>query len=328
MPGIEYILPSKITLLFEMPKLRAYVTENLAGMRLDQALAKLFSDYSRARFQRWIKAGAVAVDGKHYRARDPIHTGQQICVDVQEPVTQTHKSQKIVFPILYSDPSLIIINKPAGLVVHPGAGNAEGTLLNALLHHAPEVSKLPRVGIVHRLDKDTSGIMVVARTLKAHTSLVRQIQARAVKRDYFAIANGQIIAGGTIEAPIGRHPRFRTRMAVVQTGKMALTHYRVAKRFKAHSAVNIQLETGRTHQIRVHFAHIKHPLLGDPVYTRMRLPLKCSPALQAALREFKRQALHAIRLRFVHPETQKPVQWEAPMPSDMQALYNLLAQEC
>ena len=230
--------------------------------------------------------------------------------------------------ILYEDSALIVLNKPPGLVVHPGAGNREGTLVNALLHHAPELANVPRAGVVHRLDKDTSGLLVVARTLAAHTHLVAQLQARTVKREYFAIVAGVMTAGGTIEAPVGRHPSERTRMAVVVGGREAVTHYRVLERFRGHTYVRVNLETGRTHQIRVHMAHLHYPLVGDPTYGgRLRLPADSSSTLREALRHFKRQALHAGVLGLIHPESGAALQWDAPLPADMQQLLEALRSD-
>ncbi len=307
-------------------QLNAEIPEHLAGARLDQALASLFPDYSRARLQRWIKDGHVTVDGKQLRPRDVVHGGEQVVLTV-ELVEETHwVAQSLPLDIVFEDEAIIVINKPAGLVVHPGAGNQHSTLSNALLHHAPELESVPRAGIVHRIDKDTSGLLVVARNLVAQKSLVDQLQARAFDRHYQALAMGVMTAGGTIDAPIGRHPVNRTRQAVVtiegsSSGKEAITHYRVAERFRAHTLVNVKLETGRTHQIRVHMAHINYPLVGDPAYSgRLRIPPGATPELDKALRNFKRQALHAASLGFVHPLSGEEVSWEVPLPEDMQQL--------
>jgi 23S rRNA pseudouridine1911/1915/1917 synthase len=298
-----------------METLKTIIPENLDNKRLDQALAKLFPEYSRTRLQAWIKAGQVTVDGKVLKPRDKVHTGQNIIVTpIIEP--QEHwEAQPIVLDIIYEDDDIIIINKPAGLVVHPGAGTRDKTMLNALLHHAPELTKLPRAGIIHRLDKDTSGLLVVARNLKSHTKLVADLQQRNIKREYEAIVVGVMTAGGTIDAPIGRHPKDRKRMAVVVFGKPAITHYRVIKRFKAHTHIKVMLETGRTHQIRVHMAHIHYPIVGDPVYGGNK----------ARYKNFKRQALHAKCLGLIHPRTGKQMEWHAPLPNDMQWLLEELS---
>jgi 23S rRNA pseudouridine1911/1915/1917 synthase len=309
-------------------RLEAVVPADAAGQRLDQVLAALFPDFSRTRLQQWLRAGHVSVDGRSLRARDKVWGGEHISVTAMVEVEVPWRGEAMPLEILYEDSALIVINKPPGLVVHPGAGNREGTLVNALLHHAPELANVPRAGVVHRLDKDTSGLLVVARTLAAHTHLVAQLQARSVKREYFAIVVGVMTAGGTIEAPVGRHPGERTRMAVVHSGREAVTHYRVLERFRGHSYLRVNLETGRTHQIRVHMAHLHYPLVGDPTYGgRLRLPADSSSALQEALRHFKRQALHAGVLGLIHPESGAALQWEAPLPDDMQQLLEALRSD-
>lgn len=307
-------------------ELAAVVPPEAAGRRLDQVLATLFPDYSRTRLQQWLRAGQVTVDGKTPRPRDPMWGGERIVVTaVIEVETPWRGQQEIPLDIVYEDPALIVINKPPGLVVHPGAGNREGTLVNALLHYAPDLATLPRAGVVHRLDKDTSGLLVVARTLPAQKRLVEQLQARSVKREYAAVVVGVMTAGGSVEAPVGRHPRERTRMAVVPGGREAVSHYRVLERFRAHTYITVQLETGRTHQIRVHMAHLHHPLVGDPVYGgRLRLPPDCDPALREALRGFRRQALHAGALGLVHPESGEALYWTVPLPADMRQLLEAL----
>ena len=309
-------------------RLVAVVPADAAGQRLDQVLAALFPDFSRTRLQQWLRAGQVSVDGRSLRARDKVWGGEHITVTATVEVEVPWQGEAMPLEILYEDSALIVLNKPPGLVVHPGAGNREGTLVNALLHHVPELANVPRAGVVHRLDKDTSGLLVVARTLAAHTHLVAQLQARTVKREYFAIIVGVMTAGGTIEAPVGRHRSERTRMAVVQGGREAVTHYRVLERFRGHSYLRINLETGRTHQIRVHMAHLHYPLVGDPTYGgRLRLPADSSSALQEALRHFKRQALHAGVLGLIHPESGAALQWEAPLPDDMQQLLEALRSD-
>lgn len=306
----------------------ALVPAAAAGRRLDAVLAELFPEYSRSRLSAWIKAGQVTVDGAPARPRDPVHGGETIVLDAVEEV-QTHAvAEDIPLDVLYEDEHVFVLDKPAGLVVHPGAGNPAGTLVNALLHRDPALDKLPRAGIVHRLDKDTSGVMVVARTLQAHTALVAQLSAREVHRQYLAIVVGALVSGGTADAAIDRHPRDRLRMAVREDGKDAVTHYRLRERFRAHTALECRLETGRTHQIRVHMAHLKHPIVGDPLYGgSLRLPKGASEDLIAALRGFKRQALHAEVLAFAHPVTGEAIRCEAPVPADMQALMALLRED-
>jgi len=314
-------------------QLNVEIPEQLAGARLDQALASLFPDYSRARLQRWIKDGHVTVDGKLLRPKDVVHGGEQVSLTVMLTEETHWVPQPLPLDICFEDEAVLVINKPAGLVVHPGAGNQHSTLSNALLHHAPELESVPRAGIVHRIDKDTSGLLVVARTLAAQKSLVEQLQARAFERHYQAVVMGVMTAGGTVDAPIGRHPVNRTRQAVVtiegsSSGKEAITHYRVAERFRRHTLVNVKLETGRTHQIRVHMAHIHYPLVGDPVYGgRLRIPPRATPELDKALRTFKRQALHAASLGFVHPLSGESVSWQAELPDDMQQLLATCRQD-
>lgn len=297
----------------------------MAGMRLDQALAELFSSYSRARLQQWVRNGLVTVDDRQLRAKDKVLGGERVDVMATLEDEVSSQPQRIPLEILYEDETLLVINKPAGLVVHPAAGNPDGTMLNALLHHAPELVSVPRAGIVHRLDKETSGLLVVARTLKAQTHLVQQLQERAFEREYEAVAVGVMLSGGSVDAPIGRHPVDRKRMAVSQRGRPAVTHYRVAERFRAHTHVRVHLETGRTHQIRVHMAHIRYPLFGDPVYGgRLRIPPQSSEQFTEALRNFRRQALHAVRLGLTHPESGEVMQWQAPLPADMEYLLHVL----
>lgn len=308
--------------------LEAVVPDELAGRRLDQVLAELFADFSRSRLQQWVKEGQVSVDGRQMRPRDKLFGGERIELTVQLVPETTFEAEPIPLDIVYEDASLLVINKPAGLVVHPAAGNWKGTLLNALLHHVPALAQVPRAGIVHRLDKDTTGLLVVAKTLEAQTALVEQLQARSFTREYDAVVNGVLTGGGTVDAPIGRHPVDRKRMAVVRNGKPAVTHYRVAERFRAHTHIKVQLETGRTHQIRVHMAHQRFPLVGDPVYGgRLRLPPASGEALIAMLRGFSRQALHASRLGLVHPQSGEYLEWQAPLPADMQSLLAVLRED-
>jgi 23S rRNA pseudouridine1911/1915/1917 synthase len=306
----------------------ARIAESQAGLRLDQALPELFGDYSRSRLQQWVREGRVRVDGTVRRGRDKVIGGERIELDAVLERQDTVAAEDLPLDVVYRDRALLVIDKPAGLVVHPAAGNWAGTLQNALLHLDPSLAVLPRSGIVHRLDKDTSGLLVVARTPAAHRALVEAMQARAVKREYSAVVNGVLTAGGVVDAPVGRHPTARTRMAVVVSGKPAVTRYRVLERFRAHSHLQVNLETGRTHQIRVHMAHVGHPLVGDPVYGgRLRMPTGCTPALADALRAFRRQALHAHRLGLPHPETGEWIEWESPLSQDLRRLLEALAAD-
>ena len=301
--------------------LNATVPLELAGRRFDQALAELFPDYSRSRLTAWIKSGAALLDGVAAAPRQIVHGGEAVVLRVQLEREIGAEPEAIAIDIVHEDADVIVVNKPAGLVVHPGAGNPAGTLQNALLHHDPKLAEIPRGGIVHRLDKDTSGLMVVARSMRAHTSLVEQLSARDVHRQYAAIAYGAMVAGGKIDAPLGRHPHDRLKQAVREDGRDAITHYRVRERFRTMTLVECRLETGRTHQIRVHMAHVKHPLVGDTQYGGLlKLPKGASDELVAALRGFRRQALHAERLEFIHPKTGKTVAFEAALPADMAAL--------
>ena len=299
-----------------------------AGQRLDQALAALLPDYSRSRLKAWIESGEVRVDGAAMRPRDKVFGGEAVLIKAQLPEETRAAPQAIPLVLVHEDKHVFVVDKPAGLVVHPGAGNPDQTLQNALLALDPKLATLPRAGIVHRLDKDTSGLLVIARTLPAHTALVRMIGDRDVHREYEAICRGVMTAGGTVDAPIDRHPTDRVRMAVRDGGREAVTHYRVIKRFRAHTHVRVQLETGRTHQIRVHLAHAGFPIVGDKVYGgRLALPKGVSETLRQALRDFPRQALHAARLQFDHPVTGKPVECVSPLPADMRGLLDLLAAE-
>ena len=305
----------------------ADIPDQLAGLRLDQALVELFPEFSRSRLQEWIKSGCVQVDGKALRAKDKVVSGAAVELRAILEEIGENLAQDIPLNIVHQDASLIIINKPPGLVVHPAAGHWDGTLVNALLHYAPELATVPRAGIVHRLDKGTSGLLMVARTLQAHKVLVEQLQTREIEREYLAVIQGSMTSGGTVDLPLGRHPTDRKRFAVHCGGKTAVTHYRVAERFAHHTLTRLKLETGRTHQIRVHMAHIHYSLVGDPVYGRLRLPAGASATLTEALRNVSRQALHATRLALTHPETGEACEWEAPLPDDMQALLEALRQE-
>jgi 23S rRNA pseudouridine1911/1915/1917 synthase len=295
------------------------VPDDYAGLRLDQALVKFFPEYSRSRLQEWIVQQQVKVDGALATAKQKVWGGEKLEVLPQaHPAEQPYQAENIALEILYEDDALLVLNKPVGLVVHPGSGNWEGTLLNALLHHAAQLAEVPRAGIVHRLDKDTSGLLVVAKTITAQTALVRQLEARSVQREYLALVHGELTRAGKVDAPIGRHPTQRTKMAVVENGKPAVTHYQIEKKFPSCTLLRCRLETGRTHQIRVHLMHIGHPLVGDSVY--LKGPQKCVPRLRALLSGFHRQALHATRLALEHPVTGETMEWHAPLPPDMQQL--------
>ncbi len=292
-----------------------------AGLRFDQALARALPQYSRALLQAWIESGAVQVEGRPLRAKDKVLGGEQVRIEARLAAQTAAAPEAIPLAVTFQDRALLIINKPPGLVVHPGAGNARHTLQNALLALDPRLALLPRAGLVHRLDKDTSGLLVVARTPEAHTAITAAMAARTIGREYLALCTGVMTGGGTIAEPIGRHRSQRTRMAVRADGRPAVTHYRIAKRFRAHTLVRVELETGRTHQIRVHLAHIGFPVVGDPLYAgRRRIPAGCTPALTAELHAFRRQALHAARLRLKHPVTGRELAWEAPLPADLQCL--------
>jgi len=304
------------------------VPPDMAGSRLDQSLARLLPQYSRARLQGWIEAGAVLVDGRRLRGRDKVLGGERVLITARIEATEQVLAQPLPLDVVFKDRALLVINKPPGLVVHPGAGNAGHTLQNALLAFDPQLALVPRAGIVHRLDKDTSGLLVVARTPEAHKALVEAIAERAVERHYIAICVGLMTGGGTVDEPIGRHRSLRTRMAVRSDGRPAVTHYRIVKRFRAHTMVRAELETGRTHQIRVHLAHIGYPLVGDPVYGgRKRLPAGSTPELAAALAAFKRQALHAARLKLTHPVSGRDIEWTAALPQDMTRLVAAMEED-
>lgn len=302
------------------------IPADLAGLRLDRALAILLPDYSRARLQHWIRCGRARVDARCPRPRDLVQGGERVelLTDWEPAVEWVAESRPLA--ILYEDTDVIVLDKPAGLVVHPGAGNPTGTLVNALLHHDPALAALPRAGLVHRLDKDTTGVMVVARSSRAHRHLVSAIAARRVRREYQAVAVGTLTAGGTVDAPIGRHPVHRTRMAVVASGKPARTHFRIERRYCGHTHLALVLASGRTHQIRVHLAHIGHPVFGDPLYGgRLRIPAGASTRLRTALQAFRRQALHATRLEFQHPAG-ATMAFSAPPPADFASLLEALAE--
>ena len=296
-----------------------------SGSRLDQALQQLLPDYSRSKIQHWIQQGFVCLNRSSCKPRQKVFSGDRVDLDVPAEDVISDRPQNIEFEILHQDEDIFVVNKPADLVVHPAAGHQDGTLVNGLLARDSRLQQLPRAGIVHRLDKDTTGVMVVARNLSAHHWLVEQLQARRVKREYVAITRGVVTAGRTIETGIGRHPQNRKKMAVQSGGKTAITHFQVARKFANHSLVRVQLETGRTHQIRVHMAHINHPLLGDSLYGgRQRIPAGVDEALAEAILGFKRQALHAERLSFEHPSSREEVSFEAAVPDDFARLLEAL----
>lgn len=308
--------------------LSAVIPVDLADKRLDQALATLFPEHSRSRLQNWIRNDFVHVDNQPANQQQRVKGGEQIEINATWEPQQVWSAEEIPLQIIYEDKELLIINKPSGLIVHPGAGNPGHTLLNALLHYDPDLEQVPRAGIVQRLDKDTSGIMVIARTPETHTYLVAQLQARKVHREYQAIVAGVMTAGGTVNRPIGRNTRKRVQMAVVETGKPAITHYRIITKYRAHTHIRVILETGRTHQIRVHMAYIKHPVVGDPVYSgRAHLPKGISLQLRDKLQVFPRQALHACAISLLHPGTDKLLQFEICLPLDIQELLTVLEKD-
>jgi len=303
------------------------IEKQMAGNRLDQALHQLMPDYSRSKIQQWIQQGFVCLNDEQCKPRQKVFSGDQVDLDVPQQVKISDPPQAVEFEILHQDQDIIIVNKPADLVVHPAAGHRDGTLVNGLLLQDSRLEQLPRAGIVHRLDKDTTGVMVVARSLSAHSWLVEQLQARQVKREYIAVTQGVVTAGRSIETGIARHPQNRKKMAVRDGGKLAITHFQVARKFAHHSLIRLRLETGRTHQIRVHMAHINYPLLGDPVYGgRLRIPAGVDDALIEVIRGFRRQALHAERLSFIHPRSRETVSFEAPLPQDFQQLLDALIE--
>jgi 23S rRNA pseudouridine1911/1915/1917 synthase len=328
---LEHTEPSRLeqARLEEVETRRLRLQPEHAGRRLDQVLAELLPAFSRSRLQSWIEQGRVAVDGRMPRPKDRVRGAEQVLVQPLLERTDDCLPQPIPLHVRFEDEHLIVVDKQAGLVVHPAAGHPDGTLQNALLHYAPDLAELPRCGIVHRLDKDTTGLMVVARSLLAHRSLVAQLKARSVKRDYRALVVGAPNACGHVDAPIGRHPTRRTAMAVVAGGRPAVSNYSVLVRYRRHSLVAVRLQTGRTHQIRVHMGHLGFPLVGDPLYgARSRSAADAvNPELANALDAFPRQALHAIGLGLIHPASGEPMHWQVPMVSDLEALLALLQQD-
>lgn len=308
-------------------ELSAIVPEDMMGTRLDFAATELFPGYSRSRIQSWIKSGAITLNGAVSKPKEKVLGGEQLNLVAELEEQGDWEAEDIPLDIVFEDDQILVINKPAGLVVHPGAGNRTGTLLNGLLYGYPDLVNVPRAGIVHRLDKDTTGLMVVAKTLEAHADLVAQLQERTVSREYEAVVVGVMTGGGKVEAPMARHPRQRQKMAVVDFGgKEAITHYRVIKRYPNHTHVRLKLETGRTHQIRVHMAHIGYALVGDGTYAgRAKLPKNAVPELRDLLRTFGRQALHAAQLGLNHPMSGEYMEWQVPRPDDMQQLLATLA---
>ncbi|HEY8586516.1 MAG TPA: 23S rRNA pseudouridine(1911/1915/1917) synthase RluD [Rhodanobacter sp.] len=308
-------------------RLEAEVPLTAAGRRFDQALAEMFPDYSRSRLSGWIKSGAVTLDGAQAPPRQLLRGGEHVHLEVELENEVSSVPQAIALDVVHQDEHLLVLNKPAGLVVHPGAGNPDGTLMNALLHYDAKLAELPRAGIVHRLDKDTSGLMVVARTLPTYTALVDLLSRHEVERQYEAVVLGTMVAGGTVDQPIGRSMGDRLRQSIrdEEDGKRAVTHYRLRERFRAHSLLQCQLETGRTHQIRVHLAYVGHPLVGDPLYGGgLKLPKRASPELAATLRSFRRQALHAEKLSFIHPASGEEMSFSAERPADQRELIEAL----
>lgn len=306
-------------------QLQTIIPKELAGKRLDQALSKLYPEHSRSRIQSWIKAGDVSVNNLRYKQRDEVDIGDVVEINTELNNVDKHQPESIDLSIIHEDDAIIIINKPAGLVVHPGAGNPNHTLVNALLNFDINLDAIPRAGIIHRLDKETTGVMVVARTLESHTYLVNKLQKRDIKREYQAIVCGRLTAGGSIENRMGRHPIHRTKMAVTNSGKIAATHYRILNRYQHYTHLRVQLETGRTHQIRVHMSHIKHPIVGDPVYGNNNSIRKgVNSSLREFIKNFKRQALHAYALELPHPVTGNVMKFNAELPDDMKTLIDAL----
>lgn len=309
--------------------LKSEVPEHLSGKRLDQIAAQLFPEYSRARLQNWIKQGSLRVNSLQLRARDKLQTGDTIELVTELEAEETWIAEDLPLNIMFEDEHLIVLNKATDMVVHPAAGHRQGTVLNGLLHHCPELKEVPRAGIVHRLDKDTTGLMVVAKTIESHLSLVKQLQDRTVTREYQAVVHGVLTGGGRLDFPLGRHPVNRKKRTVVPTeGQEAITHFWVMQRFRSYTHVRVRLETGRTHQIRIHMAHSKHPLVGDPLYGgRLRLPAACSAELADELKNFKRQALHAAKLALQHPASNEEMEWETELPADMLQLLKALKED-
>ena len=319
---------NQITKEKSLEPIRLQIPDEYRGKRLDAVLTALLPDHSRSAIQKWIDQGRVALENGAASKKLKVAGGEQVTITPPEPECLEDRPEPIDLDILFEDAHLLVINKPAGLVVHPGAGNAGGTLLNALLYHDAALAELPRAGIVHRLDKLTSGLLVVAKSELARQSLTEQLKTRSLKRQYVAVVNGSMVAGGTVDEPIGRHRNDRKRMVVRGSGRPSVTHYRVREHFRAHTALDVHLETGRTHQIRVHMTYIDHPLVGDPVYgKRLRIPPGASDELTGVLRGFRRQALHAHKLGLEHPATGEHLSWKAPLPEDLRELNRVLRED-
>lgn len=303
----------------------AIVEKEFCGARVDVVLAQVFPEYSRSQLTQWLKQGSITINGGHCKPKDKVHGGEYITLTIAELKNEQHAPEDIPLNIVFEDEHLLIINKPAGLIVHPGAGNPAHTLVNALLHYEPSLQQVPRAGVIHRLDKDTTGLIIIAKTLISHTALIRMMQARDVQRRYLSLVYGNVIAGKRIETFLGRHPRNRLKMAVTQQGKEAVTEFSVKKRYEQFTLLEVQLLTGRTHQIRVHMAHIHHPVVGDPLYSgRVRFPRAISPEIRGFLEQFNRQALHAYSLSFIHPMSEKELTFKAALPDDFQSLLTIL----
>lgn len=308
--------------MYEPIEINIVIPSTMAGKRLDQALAKMLPEYSRARLQGWIRAGDVKIDKKSMPAcDDQVKGGEQIEIRTRLKLQVTAAPEAIPLQIVFEDESMIIVNKPAGLVVHPGAGNPQHTLMNALLNHDQQLQHVSRAGIVHRLDKETTGLLIIARTPESHTYLVTQLQQKQIQRQYVALVSGTMISGGTIDQAIGRDPQNRIKMAILKNGRDARTHYRIIRKYRYHTQLRVQLETGRTHQIRVHMAGLNYPIVGDPLYGRKRQLAKGLPENFAkTIKDFPRQALHASALSLIHPKNKTMLRWEAPIPEDMARL--------
>ena len=310
-----------------MNQFNIIIPDRLIGQRIDSAMAQMLPDYSRSKITTWVRSGGALINGKTFKPKEKILGGEIVTLNIKAEKTNDWKAEDIPLDIVFEDNDIIVVNKPVGLVTHPGAGNWTGTLANALLHYDPSLANLDRAGIVHRLDKNTSGLMVVARSELAQKNLVEQLQTHAVSREYSAIVYGHMISGGTVDEPIGRDPKDRIRQAVVEDGKDAVTHYRVIDRFAHHTHVKAILETGRTHQIRVHLSYIGHPLIADPMYGgKIRFPKKADDHLKNTLKKFNRQALHAKKLTLTHPITLEQMSWKVPLPQDLQDLLKVLQE--
>ena len=306
----------------------AIIPKELHGLRVDFVLSQIFKDFSRSQLTTWLKEGAVTLNHKHYKPKDKVTGGEHVKLNVTlKSKDITSLPEDIPLDIVFEDEHILIVNKPTGLVVHPGAGNHDHTLMNALLYHSPSLQQLPRAGIIHRLDKDTTGLLIVAKTFKAHASLIKAMQAREINRQYLTLVYGHIIASDTINTNYGRHPRNRLKMAVCTNGKEAITHFAINKQYQYFTLLDVTLMTGRTHQIRVHLAHINHPVVGDQLYGgRSRIPAGINQTLRTALQQFKRQALHACKLSLIHPETKENLTLTAPLPDDFALLLTTLDQ--